>query len=90
MNIICVKCRRRMKPVKIGVMYVEMRLLKTGTGSAELEPHRMFSADKYGCETCGAEVLDGFGKPMEHYEPDFMFQFTKALQSEDTVVENLP
>jgi hypothetical protein len=54
-----------------------MRVKKNGVTVEELfedgSPYRLFDADLWGCEECGAEVISGFAQqPLaEHYQPSY-------------------
>ena len=42
-------------------------------GRSNEKPYRLWHGDKWGCPSCGAEIVIGFGlKPLaEHFQPDF-------------------
>ena len=63
-NVLC-GCGRFMR-VKRNSVTVE-ELLETG------EPYKLWDADLYVCDDCGAEVITGFGRaPLaEHWQPDY-------------------
>ena len=63
--IVCAKCNRAMRPKKNGVSFVEM---------AQDRPYKLWMADLWECQDCGAQVLytDSRQKPVgEHFEPEF-------------------
>jgi hypothetical protein len=64
-NVVCPKCETFMRVKKNGVFVEE----QDSTGG----PYRIWSADLYGCPTCNAEVVTGFGpRPIvEHYQPEY-------------------
>lgn len=63
-NVLC-GCGRFMR-VKQNSVTVE-ELLETG------EPYKLWDADRYVCDSCGAEVITGFGRaPLaEHHQPTY-------------------
>ena len=63
-NVLC-GCGRFMRPKQNSVTVEE--LLEDGTG------YKLWDADLYACEECGAEVITGFGRSAfaEHYQPDY-------------------
>lgn len=63
--IVCAKCNRAMRPKKNGVPFVEM---------AGANPYKIWMADLWQCQDCGAEVLhtSPLQHPVaEHYEANF-------------------
>lgn len=46
--IVCAKCNRGMRPKKNGVSFVEM---------VREEPYKLWMADLWECQDCGAQVL---------------------------------
>lgn len=63
--IVCAKCQRAMRPKKNGVPFIEM---------AGENPYKLWMADLWSCQDCGAEVLhtSEFQRPIaEHFHPDF-------------------
>jgi hypothetical protein len=63
--IVCANCNRAMRPKKNGAAFVEM---------AGDRPYKLWMADLWECQTCGAQVLhtDSRQKPVaESYQPDF-------------------
>ena len=61
---ICVNCRKKMKPEKNGVYFLEY---------AHFGPYKLWHSDKWKCPTCGYEILAGFGfSPVrQHFDEDF-------------------
>ena len=69
-------CRTFLKIKKNGVAIVEgMPSGRDGTWA----DYKLWMADLYGCESCGAEVVAGFGRApiAEHYHPTY--EATKAI-----------
>lgn len=63
--IVCANCNRQMRPKKNGTAFVEM---------AEDRPYKLWMADLWECQDCGAQVLhtNNLQHPLaEHYQPDF-------------------
>ncbi len=63
--IVCAKCNRAMRPKKNGASFVEM---------AQDLPYKLWLADLWECQDCGAEVLhtSPMRRPVaEHYQADF-------------------
>jgi hypothetical protein len=60
-----------------------MRVVRNSVTVEELtdtgEPYKLWDADMYQCEDCGAVVITGFGqRPMaEHYQPTYARQRTR-------------
>jgi hypothetical protein len=44
--------------------------------TAAAEPYKLWDADLYRCDDCGAEVITGFGAAplVEHWRPDYPTQ----------------
>jgi len=65
---ICVACKRFLRPKKIGVLIEEG--MPAGNG---WRPYKLWYADLYQCPTCGFEVVGGFGaRPVaESFQPDY-------------------
>lgn len=66
-NVLC-GCGRFMRVKKNSVTVEE--LLEDG------EPYKLWDADLYECQECGAQIITGFGRePMaEHWQPDYTAQ----------------
>ena len=63
--IVCAKCNRAMRPKKNGVAFVEL---------ADDKPYKLWDADLWECQDCGAQVLytAPLQSPMaEHFQPGF-------------------
>lgn len=62
---VCVKCRVVMRIKKTGA---DVEMMFGGEDSAK--GYQIWSADIFSCQTCGSEVLSGFGpKPVaDHYD----------------------
>lgn len=63
--IVCAKCNRALRPKKNGVPFVEM---------AEDRPYKLWMADLWECQDCGAMMLhtSPSQQPVaEHYQGDF-------------------
>ena len=63
--IVCAKCNRAMRPKKNGVAFVEM---------AQDRPYKLWAADLWQCQDCGAEMLytDSRQTPIaEHFQAEF-------------------
>lgn len=63
--IVCANCNRAMRPKKNGAPFVEM---------AQDRPYKLWMADLWECQDCGAQVLHT--SPLQHpiaesYQPDF-------------------
>ena len=71
---VCVKCGSFLKIKKNGVSIEE---LMPSHIPGEWQPYKLWMADLYGCERCGAEVAAGFGQQpfAEHYQD----AYAKAL-----------
>lgn len=78
----CVKCQRFFRPKKNDFFFVEGMPAPTEgghyptPGTAEPDkwnPYKLWAADLWECEGCGAQILSGYGKQTirEHYHPDF-------------------
>ena len=62
---VCAKCNRTMRPKRNGVCFVEM---------AGTHPYKLWMADLWECQDCGATILhtDPRQQPIaEHFEEDF-------------------
>lgn len=71
--LVCAQCNQAMRPKKNGAPFVEM---------AGDRPYKLWDADLWECQGCGAEVL--YTAPAqqpiaEHFQPDF----TAKLESYD-------
>ena len=78
MKPICVPCQRFFRPKKNGFYFLEgMPICKGaaagGSEPEKWEPYKIWAADQWECEGCGALILTGFGQDpiAEHYEPNF-------------------
>jgi hypothetical protein len=63
--IVCAKCNRAMRPKENGVSFVEM---------AQDRPYKLWAADLWECQDCGAQVLysSSAQSPIaESYQEDF-------------------
>lgn len=63
--IVCAKCNRAMRPKENGASFVEM---------AGSNPYKLWMADLWECQDCGAQVLhtSPLQRPIaEHYQPEF-------------------
>lgn len=91
MKPVCVPCQRFFRMKKSGFYFIEGMpadgARRPAAGTAEPEnwkPYKVWVADKWQCEGCGAEILSGFGNgPLaEHYQPEFkaMIERTHADQ----------
>lgn len=64
---VCVRCRRFFRMRRSGFYFVEG--MPTGPGRAEpgdaeptkWKPYKIWSADRWECDGCGAAILSGFG-----------------------------
>lgn len=65
-RITCVKCEIEMSPKKNDVPFLE-------TTGLEKKPYRLWSADLWWCELCGAQVVHGYSKKplMESFQKGF-------------------
>jgi len=72
--LVCTKCGVTMRPKKTGVTAIEYR------DPQLIDPYRLYSCDRYICHLCGASVLTGWGKPVEHYDSRFE---EKVKEAED-------
>lgn len=75
---ICVKCHRFYRMTKSGFYFIEGMPRGNGVqpGTAEPErwrPYKLWAGDKWKCEGCGHEIIQGTGmNPIaEHYQEDF-------------------
>ena len=78
MKPICVPCQRFFPPKPNRFYFIEgmpsEKGVEPGTSQAEKwKPYKVWAADRYECEGCGAVILSGFGRDAlaEHYQPDF-------------------
>lgn len=65
---VCVACSLDMYPEKIGVPFVEQFM-----DGNEMQPYKIWAADRWSCPKCKISVLIDFGKDAHafHYEPTF-------------------
>ena len=75
---ICVQCQTFYRPKKNGIVVLEQMPMKTGAEPGTIdptawEPYKIWLADLYECNSCGMELITGFGAnpACEHYEPRF-------------------
>jgi len=64
--LVCANCNQALRPKKNGVPFVEM---------AGPRPYKLWMADLWQCQTCGAQVLytDRAQSPIaESHQPDFI------------------
>lgn len=63
-NVLC-RCGTFMRPKTNSVTVEEL--------TQDRRPYKLWSADLYACEDCGAEVITGFGREplVEHYQPEY-------------------
>ena len=78
MKPICVPCRRFFRMKKAGFYFLEGMPSVNGAlpGNSEPDkwkPYKVWAADRWECQGCGAAILSGFGRGeiAEHYQPDF-------------------
>ena len=78
MRPICVPCRRFLRCTKNDFIFTEgaPSIADALPGMSEpdkWEPYKIWAADRYECEGCGAVILSGFAREpiREHYQPDF-------------------
>lgn len=80
MKPVCVRCRRFFRMTKSGFYFIEgmprpgEQRPAAGTSEPEKwQPYKVWVADKWECEGCGAMILSGFGsQPLaEHYQHGF-------------------
>ena len=66
----CLTCRTFLKIKKNGVALIEG--MPSGR-AGEWVDYKLWMGDLYGCESCGAEVIAGFGREpiAEHYQPTY-------------------
>jgi hypothetical protein len=78
---VCVTCCRDMMVEKNGVPFVEKGLNN--------RPYKLWEADKWRCQGCGAQVLVGFGThPVAvQHEPDFPVKLAAASEDPFIVTE---
>lgn len=71
----CVPCGRFFRPERNGAYVAEnMPAGQAAPGQPDgWLPYKVWSADIWRCEGCGARIVDGYGRhPVaEHFEPDF-------------------
>ena len=81
---VCVSCQRFFRPKKNGRYALEMKPTRNNSpsGTAEpdaWEPYKLWRADEWECQGCGATILVGFAlQPVAH---DYQKQFEKALSA---------
>lgn len=84
MKPVCVPCQRFFRCTKSGYYFIEG--MPKGNGalpgtvdSASWQPYKVWVADQWTCEGCGAVILSGFGRgPIsEHYKADFADTVTR-------------
>lgn len=83
----CLPCRTFFKIKKNGVPIVEgMPIGREGAWT----DYKLWMGDLYGCESCGAEVIAGFGQQpiAEHYQPDYAV--TRARYAPVARIEDCP
>ena len=75
---VCVPCRQFFRQVKTGFYFIEgmpsSSPAKPGLAEPDKwKPYKLWSSDKWRCEGCGAEILQGFGSSSlaEHFQPNF-------------------
>ena len=82
---ICVPCQRFYRPTKNGRVIVEGKPIGPGRplpGTAAPEqwvPYKLWMADEWTCQGCGAKIVVGSGQsPISHdLKPDFNEQIVK-------------
>lgn len=79
--VICVKCSRRMYALKNGISVIEY------FDMSRTDPYRIWYADLFQCDTCGARGTGGFSpKPYaEQFHEKFAEILAKAKADEFTV-----
>lgn len=73
-NVICGECLVEMRCIKNGVE-VEMML-------EDNSPYYKAQADKYGCPTCGKEVIYGMGNPYAFHHQENYKNWKVDVQAE--------
>jgi hypothetical protein len=92
---ICVPCQRFFRVTKNDFYFLEGMPVGEGRaapGTTEPErwqPYRLWAADRWECEGCGAVILTGFGQSYiaEHYQPDFS-EYVKTLGADQFQVND--
>ena len=84
MKPVCIPCRRFFRIKKSGFYFLEGMPTdpdaQSGTSQPDKwKPYKLWSADKWECQGCGATILSGFGKHSlaEHYQSDFAANIEK-------------
>lgn len=92
MKPICVPCRRFYRPLKTGQYFVEAAPKTKGAepGLAapdDWHPYKLWSGDRWGCPTCGAEIIVGVPTfPVaEHYQSEFSGLVSRSNAAEYTI-----
>lgn len=80
---VCVPCQRFFRPKRNGTGVLENAPKVNGapagtTAPDQWRPYKLWDADMYECEGCGAQIVVGFGRePMaEHFQTE---RFAKRL-----------
>lgn len=80
---VCVRCRKFYRVKRIGVYIEEMAPLgpKDENGERGWKPYKILVGDLFECETCGHQLVSGFGRGAvtEHYMKDYQ-RLKEALQ----------
>ena len=79
---VCVQCETDMRPETNDTTVVEM---------ASFGPYKVWLADVWKCQSCGVEIVAGFGRqPIrdDHYAPDFQQWLQDFLQNSRRVVKD--
>lgn len=80
--IVCVPCKLFFRPAKTGVVIEEGMPLGPVQADGSPDrwgPYKLWSADKWKCPGCGAEVIFGMGRQpiAEHFEKDYAATVTR-------------